>query len=205
MKNVLFYFIPVYVAGMLLRGFAPTLLSDSLKYSLVIGFSFMGLLMVLRSFGERKSPMLSWLLVLLYHFSVVLAVSFNEQFGFSQVIIYLSGILPSAIVGWYCMRHLQKTEPKYFHLNQYMGHVYEHPRLAFVFFVASLGLMGFPISLSFIGEDLLFSHIQEHQYLLAFIESLSYIMAGISLVRIYARLFLGPHVKLYHETPLRSS
>jgi NADH:ubiquinone oxidoreductase subunit 4 (subunit M) len=77
--------------------------------------------------------------------------------------------------------------------------------MAFVFLIVSLGLAGFPITPTFIGEDLIFSHIHDHQFLLAFFNSMGYIMGGISIIRIYARLFLGPHIKTYHETPYKSS
>ena len=205
MRNVLYYFVPVYVVGIALKFFEVQLLSETVEHYMATAFSFIGLLMVLRSFGERKSPMLAWLLMVLNHFSVVLAVSFNEHFDFSHVLLYMSGVLPAAIVGFLCLQRLQKSEAGHFDLNQYFGHVYEHPKLGLVFLLACLGLMGFPISPSFIGEDLLFTHIHENQFLLAFFESLAYIMGGIAVIRIYARLFLGPHVKTYHETPYKTS
>ncbi|MDP3472056.1 MAG: hypothetical protein Q8S14_09305, partial [Algoriphagus sp.] len=59
------------------------------------------------------------------------------------------------------------------------------------FLISSLGLMGFPLSPTFIGEDLLFSHIHQDQYLLAFLAALAFVMEGIASVRIFARLFLG--------------
>ena len=71
--------------------------------------------------------------------------------------------------------------------------------------MACLGLTGFPITPTFIGEDLIFSHIHEDQYVLALFTTLSFIIDGLALVRIYARVFLGPHIKTYHETPYRSS
>jgi len=54
-----------------------------------------------------------------------------------------------------------------------------------------LGLIGFPISPTFVGEDLLFSHIHEDQFVLAFLAALAFVMEGVAAVRIYARLFLG--------------
>jgi hypothetical protein len=64
--------------------------------------------------------------------------------------------------------------------------------------------MGFPITTAFIGEDLLYSHIREDQFFFAFCYSLSFIMSGISLLRIFARLFMGPHIKTYHEIAIKS-
>jgi formate hydrogenlyase subunit 3/multisubunit Na+/H+ antiporter MnhD subunit len=83
--------------------------------------------------------------------------------------------------------------------------VYEHPKITAVFLLACLGLAGFPITPTFIGEDLLFSHIEEHQFALAALASLSFIIDGIALIRIYSRVFLGPHYKTYHEVAKRSS
>jgi NADH-quinone oxidoreductase subunit L len=37
------------------------------------------------------------------------------------------------------------------------------------------------------------------------VASLSFVIGGIAVVRIYARLFLGPHVKKYHSTANKSS
>ena len=57
--------------------------------------------------------------------------------------------------------------------------------------MAVLGLIGFPISPTFIGEDLLFSHIHEDQFVLATLAALAFVMEGVAAVRIYARLFFG--------------
>ena len=122
----------------------------------------------------------------------------------NENLIYLSGILVSGILGCYLLLVLQRKE-RDFNLSQFQGHSYEHPRLALLFLLCALGLSGFPISPSFIGEDLIFSHIHPHQLALAFMVSLSFILNGLSLMRIYARLFLGPHQKAYHEIPYKSS
>jgi formate hydrogenlyase subunit 3/multisubunit Na+/H+ antiporter MnhD subunit len=74
-----------------------------------------------------------------------------------------------------------------------------------VFLIACLGVSGFPITPTFIGEDLLFSHIHEDQALLAFFVALSFIIDGLAIIRIYARVFMGPHVKSVYETAYRSS
>ena len=90
-------------------------------------------------------------------------------------------------------------------ISQYLGHVYEHPKFAFFFLLATLGITGFPITSTFIGEDLIFSHIGSNQVVLAFFVASSFVVSGIAGIRIYARLFLGPHVKTYHELPYQSS
>ena len=74
-----------------------------------------------------------------------------------------------------------------------------------LFLLACLGLAGFPITPTMIGEDLVFSSIREDQYFLALFLAISLIVDGLALVRIYARLFLGPHVKTYHSIAHKSS
>jgi NADH:ubiquinone oxidoreductase subunit 4 (subunit M) len=138
------------------------------------------------------------------HFWVALAISFNESFTFDQVHIYLSGITVAGILGFLCLIWLKRTEGS-IHLDQFHGHAYRHPRLAAVFLLCCLGASGFPITPTFIGEDLMFSHIHEDQALFALMVSLSFIIDGLSIMRIYARVFLGPHVKSQYEMAYRSS
>ena len=161
--------------------------------------------MVFKAFSERNYPILAWMLVISNHFMIGLAVSFNEAFDYSQTLIYLSGVSFFGIIGYLILENIRKKEPDHFDMNQYYGHVYEYPKQAFLFLIATLGLMAFPISPTFIGMDLIFSHIHEDQYFLAFFDSLSFIIGGIALIRIYSRLFLGPHIKNYHEKALKSS
>lgn len=76
---------------------------------------------------------------------------------------------------------------------------------SFLFLLCCLGLSGFPITTTFIGEDLVFSHIHSNQLALAFFVSASFIIDGLAIVRIYARVFLGPHVHSVYEMGYRSS
>lgn len=203
-KNLLLFFLPLYALGLFLylnKEWVP----DTILYYLPGSFGLLGLFMVFKAFSERIYPRLAFLLVMANHFWVALAVSFNENFDYSQTMIYLSGVMVAGTIGFWTLDYLRKKEPNHFDLNQYYGHVYEYPKLALVFLLASLGLMGFPISPTFVGVDLLFSHIHQDQYLLASFDAISYIFGGIALIRIYARLFLGPHVKNYHATALKSS
>lgn len=202
-KNILLYFVPAYTVGIFFL-FHKNNIPAQLENILPSVFAGIGLTMVLKSFSERKDPKLSWLLIVLHHFWIALAISFNELFNPEHTIIYLSGIVVFGTIGFVFLNKLEKQEYPNFDLFRYYGHVYEHPRFAWAFLLACLGLMGFPISATFIGEDLIFSHIHKRQFILAFFNSLGFIIGGISIIRIYARLFLGPHIKTYHETPPNS-
>jgi hypothetical protein len=69
------------------------MISESVQEFLPHLFALIGLLMVLKSFSERRHAQLSWMLIIMNHFWVALAISFNENFSFDQVHIYLSGIV----------------------------------------------------------------------------------------------------------------
>ena len=202
-KNVFIYFIPAYIIGLGCL-YTKAHIPEQIHTYLPILFCLIGLMMVLKSFSEKKNVFLSWTLIIMNHFWVALAVSFNEDFKYDQIHLYLSGIVVAGIGGYLILNRLKKKE-KYLDLNQFYGHVYEYPKLALLFLLCCLGLTGFPITATFIGEDLIFTHIHENQFMLALFTSLGFIIDGLALVRIYARLFLGQHIKTYHETPFRAS
>lgn len=207
-RNIFYYFFPTYLIGFGLYAggrYIPSLNQAWFHDVLPLLFASIALLMIMKAFSERRYPRLAWLLVFLGHFWIALAVSHNELFSFVELIWYLSGIVVAGITGWFTLEWLKKAEPKLFSLYRYYGHIYEYPRLAGLFLICTLGLMGFPITTTFIGEDLIFSHVHEYQYVLAFLLSSCFIIEGIALIKIYARLFLGSHAKVYHETPLQSS
>jgi NADH:ubiquinone oxidoreductase subunit 4 (subunit M) len=179
-------------------------INSEIHESLPVLFSFIGLVMVLKSFTERIHARLSWVLILLNHFWIALAISFNEHFGYEENVLYLSGIIVSGVIGYLSLQRLKNLEGS-IDLNRFHGHSYKHPKITLVFFLACLGVTGFPITPTFVGEDLIFSHIHEDQVALAFISSLCFIIDGIAIIRIYARVFLGPHSKSVYEMAYRSS
>ena len=202
-KRLLLFVIPIYLVGLFCL-YNPEMVPVKLPDYLPIIFALIGLVMVLKSFTERKNVWLAWLLVILNHFWIALAVSFNEHFSFGDVHIYLSGIVVSGFLGFLCLRKVKDLE-LVVDLNQFHGYSWNHKTLALMFLLCCLGLAGFPITPTFIAEDLIFSHIREDQVLLAFFISLSVIIDGLAIIRIYARVFLGPHAKSPHEMAYRSS
>ena len=202
-KTIYFVFVPSYIIGVFGLYHKELLPSIVLAY-LPVFFAFTALAMVLQSFAEKKSIIHTWLLIVMSHFWIALAIGYNDIFSFNQIHLYLSGVLLSGIGGYFILRRMQQLEPGS-DLSMFHGHVYEYPIKAFLFLVACLGLTGFPITPSFIGEDLLFSHMHQHQIVLASFVSLCFVIDGLSIIRVFARVFYGPHIKTYHEVAYRSS
>lgn len=203
LRSLFLFFIPAYIIGLACL-YTKASIPETLHGFLPSFFALIGLMMVLKAFSETKNVTMSWILIMMNHFWVALAVSFNEDFKHSQVHLYLSGIVIAGSIGLICLNRIRSFE-HHIDLSKFHGHVYEHPKMALLFFLSCLGLTGFPITPTFIGEDLVFSHIHHNQYVLAIIVSVSFIIDGLALIRIYARVFLGPHVKTYHETAYKSS
>jgi len=110
----------------------------------------------------------------------------------------------SGIVGYFTLAWFDGKEEN-LDLNQFHGLSFEYPKMAFLFLMACLGLAGFPITPTFVGEDLIFSHIHEDQWTLAFLAALCFILNGLAIIRIYARVFMGPYTKANNKMAYRSS
>lgn len=188
-KTVLYYFLPSYLIGIGLLIIGYKIPSDIHTYLPFI-FSFIALLMVLKAFSERRSARLSWTLLIMNHFWMVLAIAENELFAWDEIAIYLSGVVIFGLSGLLIITWL-KRETGQSGLFEYQGYVKHYPVLSFLFLISALGLMGFPISPTFLGEDLLYSHIGDDQFLLALFAAIAFVMEGIVTMRIFARLFMG--------------
>jgi NADH-quinone oxidoreductase subunit L len=202
-KNTLLILVPVYLAGIIFA-FNRTILPPIILHALPIVFSLAGLMMVLKSYTEKKDVWMSWIFIIANHFWIALALAFNEKFSYYELLLYLSGIFICGALGIFLLGKLKKQFVTV-DLNQFHGNAFDHPKIAFAFLIACLGLTGFPITPTFVGEDLIFSHIRENQYLLAAIVSVSFVIDGLSTLRIYTRVFLGPHSKSYTEIAYKSS
>ncbi|MEY4929686.1 MAG: hypothetical protein RI909_410 [Bacteroidota bacterium] len=203
LERVIYFLIPFYLIG-LFSVYHKEIVPEQIKQYLPYVFSLIALITVLKAFTERKHVRVSWLMVVMNHFWIALAISFNEQFSFDQIHYYLSGVAVAGVIGVLSLRALKSREGS-IDLDQFHGHSQKHPKFAVIFLLACLGVSGFPITPTFIGEDLIFTHIHENQPILALIVSLTFIIDGLAIIRIYARIFLGPHVKSIYDMAYRSS
>jgi NADH:ubiquinone oxidoreductase subunit 5 (subunit L)/multisubunit Na+/H+ antiporter MnhA subunit len=144
------------------------------------------------------------LLVILNQLFITLSIGYNEYFDYSQVHLYLSGILLSFLIGLSVFRNLKKAGLAT-DLSNYQGNVFVKPSQAFVFALACLGMIGFPITPTFLGEELILGHIHSGQYLLMILIMGSLLIVGLVIFRTYSRLFLGIHMKGMHIRSYRSA
>ena len=179
----------------------PPLLFKSLPLIL----STVGLLLIIRAFSERGEALDAWFAAIAGQLMMTLSINLiNEKFGYQQVIIYLSGIILSSLVGYICLRQIKQIDNDT-KLDTYHGYTYERPKTAFVFLIACLGLIGLPLTPTFIGIDLMFSHIKTGEIVLILFTSLSFLFVELAIFRIYARIFMGQHKKNHHPVAFKYS
>lgn len=158
----------------------------------------------LRSFTEKQDVYLAWFLVVLNHILVATAISLSEKLNLQYLLLYLGGIFAAAVSGILFLRRLRKLGIT-LTLNWYQGHCYEHPKINFGFLVSCLALFGFPVTTAFLGIELMYGYIHTHQVVLLVLVSLVLLVNSLSLIRMYSRIFLGPHIRTYHEIARKSS
>lgn len=200
----LFIILALMIAVPLLKYGLHFEFSESVNHAFSFVFAMMGVVMVLKSFTERRQVFVAWWLVVANHVSVAIAISLNENYSMSHNVIYLSGIVGGGIIGFLILTKM-KVIAGDIDLNRFHGYVKYYPKMTMAFFFCCLALSGFPITPTFVGEDLIFGHIHEDQIGLAFLVALSFILDGLALVRIFARIFLGPSVRSVYEASYRSS
>lgn len=194
----------IYLSGLVLNIYRESISIDLIEF-LPFVYSVIGLLLLLKAFSFRGNAIASWLSVFSAQLFITLGVVFlNEHFGFTEIGLLLSGSIASALIGYLTLRKVYQIDQD-IQLNRFHGYVYEKPILAFIFLLCCLGMIGLPFTPSFVGIDLLFSHIHKHQELVIIFTSISFLFFEISVLRIYARVFLGPHKKEFHPIAFKSS
>ncbi len=190
----------VGIASILFKG---SISAQAYSY-LPIVFSFLALLMVLKAFTERKDAQQAWLTAFFSQSFIALSILWNKDVELLEVAFYLSGALVAAIVGYICLHKIKSKEGN-LALDHYHGHSYEHREIALVFLLSCLGISGFPITPTFIGIDLMFTHVSANQLVLVVLLGLNFLFLELTILRIYTRVFLGQHKKAYHPIAFRSS
>ncbi|MEQ1553821.1 MAG: proton-conducting transporter membrane subunit [Ferruginibacter sp.] len=194
----------VFVVGLLLFYFDDHIPHEIDEKS-HIAFAFVGVALILAAFVERKNALRAWSLIIISQLYSILSVALlNDEYEHTEILIYASGISLAAFIGVFTLRKLLKAEGN-LEVNDFYGKIYTHPKLAFWFLIACLAFVSLPFTPSFIGIDLIFSHIEKEEYFLIFFTTINFLVLELTVLRIYARLFLGPSKKLTHPTANRSS
>lgn len=182
-------------AGATLRSFAPIMVMLTIgvgldvifqSYEIVRLFSLIvGLILSFAALGESMRAFRALILAIFGNLFAFLSVT-SSKAG----LLYLIGLITSAILAVEALRYIEKR--RYIgDLKNYLGLYQQFPLAGTMLLLGSLGIVSFPISSTFYGEDLLLSlSIKSGLHFLFFFQ-LIFIISGIAVIRTYSRVMLG--------------
>ena len=177
----------------------------SLGNAMPIILMSIALAVILFAFSFRQSALTAWGYLITAHLFIIASVLLNSpHVKLVEIIFYASGVLLAFLLGYYCLQKIKAIDND-ISLNRFHGYVYEQETTGFMFLLAAMGMLGFPLTAAFIGIDVLFTYIHSDQTALIVLMALCFVFIELSAFRILLRIFLGPHKKLDHPIAFRSS
>jgi NADH-quinone oxidoreductase subunit L len=158
-----------------------------------------------RAYATKNSARVGWNLIMLGHLFGALFLGVASHGSWKYLVMYGVGVAAAFAVGHACLWYVQIRGGESLVLRDYHGSIYAFNKLGNLFFVVCLLFMAFPISPSFLGQEILVSSIPgNHAFQVVFF-CLMYLLAGVSIMRLYVKTFFGPHKSSHHEIAYRSS
>ena len=211
-KKLQFLHAKVFIGVLAIAGLVFTILGYTNGSSISVLSEFapivlmsIALAVILFAFAYRQSAIRAWIYLLTAHFFIIAAVLFNTfHINGIEIIFYASGVLLAFFLGYYCLNKIKAVDND-ISLNRFHGYVYEQNTTGFLFMVAAMGMLGFPLTAAFIGIDVLFTYVESRQVVLIILMALCFVFVELTAFRILLRIFFGPHKKLNHPVAFRSS
>lgn len=165
------------------------------KY-LAIPISILMVLASLSALSQKHSPVSVWNAIGISSILAGVAVWFLNPAALFDVMLFASGIVPAWALGLVVLAGLLKHEKFADSPFAYRAMAETQPKLSLLLFLSFLGLVGFPISPAFLGEDLLISHASNHDPWFALPITIAFVINGIAAARMYQRLCMGSPTEL---------
>jgi len=153
-------------------------------------------LVSLSAFSNKHSPFQVWHGITLSSVLAGVAVWLMAPHAGADVMLFLSGIVPSWLLGLVALRVLLRNADFAAAPFVYRAFAETRPGWSLILFLGFLGLAGFPITPAFLGEDLLLSHASGQHPWFALPIMVSFVINGIAAARIFLRLCMGRPVEL---------
>ncbi|WP_367154147.1 proton-conducting transporter membrane subunit [Methylomonas sp. HYX-M1] len=157
------------------------------------------LLMVLVStsaFSQKHHPFKVWNNVAISSMLAALAVWLMVPSALGDIALFLSGIVPSWLLGLIVMERMLRGDDFSHSSFRFRAFAEIKPGLSLLLFLSFLGLVGFPITPAFLGEDLLLSHASGQHPWFALPITIAFVVNGIAAARVYMRLCMGRPVEV---------
>lgn len=193
------------VAVVLLSGLAAlAIVSTGLALGILLTSAVVSILFYIRAYTTKNSARTCWNLIMLGHLFGALFLVLASAGSWEYLAMYGAGVVLAFIVGHICLWYLQ-TKGESNALRDYHGSIYAFTKLGNFFFIVALLFMAFPISPSFLAQDIMVSSIPLDHAFMVVLFCLSYLLVGVSTVRLYTKVFFGPHKTGHHESAYTSS
>jgi len=150
----------------------------------------------LSAFSQKHNPVKVWNAIALSSILAGVAVWFLSSEAWFDVMLFASGIIPAWILGLIVLAKLLKNDNFAESPFAYRALAETQPTLSLLLFLSFLGLVGFPISPAFLGEDLLLSHASNHAPWFALPITIAFVINGIAAARVFQRLCMGKPTEL---------
>lgn len=158
----------------------------------------------IRAYTTKNVARACWNLIMLGNLFNMLFLILASGGSWEYLAMYGTGITAAFLVGYACLWYLE-AKGEQSALRDYHGSIYVFTKLGNLFFIVALLFMAFPISPSFLAQDALLSSIPESQALQVVLFCLAYLLVGVSTIRLYTKVFFGPHKTSHHEIAYKSS
>jgi NADH:ubiquinone oxidoreductase subunit 5 (subunit L)/multisubunit Na+/H+ antiporter MnhA subunit len=164
-----------------------------------------GIVFYIRAYATKNSARTCWNLIMLGHLFGALFLAVASAGSWRYLVMYGVGVTAAFIMGHVCLWYLEVVGGESTALSDYHGSIYAFKKLGHIFFIVCLLFMVFPISPSFLAQDILLSFIPGSHAVQITLFCLAYLIMGVSIMRLYIKVFFGPYKRSYHEIAYRSS
>lgn len=191
--------------GALYFSHSKTAFAAENKFLLSVIMLSLALIAVLFAFSYRGSALKSWIYIFMAHLFVFSGLLRNAaDVHFTEGLFYGAGVIVAFLTGLFCLNKTKMADND-ISLNLFHGYVYEQKPTALAFLLSAIAMLGFPITTAFIGIDVFFTYVDSGQWVLITLVALCFIFIELAAIRIYLRIYCGPHKKLNHPVAFRSS
>lgn len=201
--------IPVQIAAVAifivsLKLASSIVLSSNSSLAVAVISAIVSILFYIRAYTTKSVAKVCWNLIMLGQLYGILFLTLASTKNWMYLGVYSIGIVVAFIIGHICLWFLEKKGESS-ELREYHGSIYAFTKLGNFFLIVSLIFMTFPISPSFLVQDVLLSSVPSTHAFFIVIFCFSYLLVGVSTIRLYTKVFFGPHKTSYHEVAYRSS
>ncbi|MDD2724030.1 MAG: proton-conducting transporter membrane subunit [Methylovulum sp.] len=158
---------------------------------MAIPVALMMVLASLSAFSQKHSFVWVWNAIAMSCLLAAVAVWLLQPTARIDILLFMTGIVPSWLLGLLVLSKLPGKEQFADSPFAYRAMAETYPGLAMLLFLSFLGLVGFPITPAFIGEDLLLYHASTQHAWIAALIAISFVINGIAGARVFLRLCMG--------------